>query len=263
MISFIITAKNEKYLQQTIDDIFEHAETDIEVLVGLDGYTPNPQLKNNTNKDHKILIYRRPESIGQRAMVNELLDSSQGDIICKVDAHCSFGQGFDKILLEDLDKKTVIAPYLLPLDGENWIVSHHNKMANYVFDENLVMQHTKTEDGKVVETMCMQGSFFMCYKDFFYKANLCDESLGSWGSQGIELGLQAWYNGGKCLTSKKTYYGHVFRHDDKDFPYKRNQKDIDATYNKFKDKYLNKDLGWLIEKFNHPMGWSKELVDKL
>lgn len=239
MISFIITAKNEKYLDKTIEDIATHAETDIEVLSCED------------------------DGRGQRAMINRLVGESDGDIICKVDAHCSFGQGFDRILLEDLDEHTVIAPYLLPLDGETWVTSHHNKMANYVFDENLVMQHAKTEKGMVVETMCLQGSFFMCYKKFFYEAKLCDASIGSWGSCGVELGLQTWYNGGKCLTSKKTYYGHVFRHGDSDFPYRRNQKDIDETYKKFKDKFLNKELGCLIEKFNYPKGWSKELIDKL
>lgn len=231
MISFIITAKNEPYLDKTIEDIHKSATGTFEVLAEED------------------------DGRGQRAMINKLLKQSKYPVICKVDAHCSFGPNFNQILLEDLDERTIIAPALYPLDGETWTVNHHNKMHNYVFDSKLVMHHAPSAEGKVVQTMCMQGSFFMCYKDFFYEANLCDESIGSWGSQAVELGIKGWYNNGKCLTSKKTYYGHVFRHDDKDFPYERNKKEIDQTYKRFINKMSDYDLGWLVKKFNYPCDW--------
>lgn len=232
MISFLITSKNEPFLQKTIESIRENAVCDIEVLAEKD------------------------DGRGQRSMLNRLARKASGEILCKVDAHCSFGYGFDEILLQDLRHNVVIAPTLLVLDGETWTTSHHNKMHNYAFDTKLVMHHVPSKEGVVVETMCMQGSFFMCYKDFYFKANLCDERLGSWGSQGCELGIQTWYNKGECLTSKKTYYGHVFRHTEKDFPYKRNQKEIDNTYNAFINKYKDVDLGWLVKKFECPLDWN-------
>lgn len=232
MISFIITAKNEPYLEKTIGDLLDNLET------------------NNAE-----IIAEEDDGRGQRAMINKLVAQSENDIICKVDAHCTFGPGFDRLLLEDLDERTVIAPALYPLDGETWTINHHNPMHNYAFNTKLIMEHVPSAEGKVVETMCMQGSFFMCHKKFFYEANLCDESLGSWGSQACELGIQTWYNSGRCLTSKKTYYGHVFRHKDTDFPYTRNKEDIDATYNKFINKYKDYDFRWLVEKFNYPLDW--------
>ena len=36
-LSILIPARNEKYLQQTVDDIFRHREGELEVLIGMDG----------------------------------------------------------------------------------------------------------------------------------------------------------------------------------------------------------------------------------
>lgn len=239
MISVLITSKNEPYLAKTITDLEENAVTDIEIIAEED------------------------DGRGQRAMLNKLAEQAKGDILIKVDAHCAFGYEFDKILLEDYEDNSIIAPLLFPLYSEHWEVSHHKPMSNFVFDTNLVMQHGGEQPERVHETMCMQGSFFMVSKKNWFDWNLVDESIGSWGCQAVELGLKAWYNGGKCLTSKKTYYGHVFRHSDEEFPYKRNQKEIDKTYERFIKQFKNKDLGWLVEKFNYPANWTPEAVNNL
>jgi len=207
MISFLITSKNEEYLDQTIESLLLNSFHDNEI------------------------VSEEDDGRGQRAMINKLASLAKHNIICKVDAHCSFGPDFDKYLLEDLKEKTVIAPILYPLDGETWTVNHHNPMKAFHVDENFVMQHGEGD------TPCMQGSFFMCYKKFFFEANLCDESLGSWGGQAVELGMQTKLNGGECVISDKTYYGHVFRHKDEDFPYERDQKKIDETQAKLVAKY--------------------------
>lgn len=224
MITFIIPTKKEKHLWDTINSIHD-----------------------NSHYPNEVLWYE-DDGIGQRAIINKLAKQARYYIICKVDAHCSFGPDFDKILLEDLDEKTVIAPVVYPLD-EQYNINHHNPMSNFIFDKELIMHHAPEKPGLVTTTMCMQGSFFMCYKKFFFDAQLCDESLGSWGHQAAELGIQTWTNGGRCLISKKTYYGHIFRHDEKDFPYKRNKVDIDATHGKMNDKYKNLEIGWLFEQF--------------
>lgn len=231
MISFIIPTKNEPHLEKTIES-----------------------LKENSYYTNEILV-EEDTGLGQRGIINKLAKKAKHSIICKVDAHCVFGPDFDKLLLEDLDERSVIAPQVMPLDDVLWTVNHKNKMSNFAFNTDLIMEHLPPTEGMVTETMCMQGSFFMCYKDFYHEAQLCDESLGSWGSQAVELGIQTWYNNGKCLISKKTYYGHVFRHQPTDFPYQRNQQEIDKTYNKFISKYKDVDLGWLVKRFGYPLDW--------
>lgn len=239
MISILIPSKNEPYLKQTIEDIERHAEGEIEILA---------------QEDY---------GIGQRALTNRLAEKAKGEYLMKVDAHCSFAQGFDVEMMKDMDDKTVMAPYLMVLDAENWVVKPHKKSSMYVFDSNLIFQYGEENKEIVNETMCMQGSCFLVSKKAYFDWNLCDESLGSWGQQGVELGIKTWLNGGRCVTTKRTYYGHLFRHSETDFPYKRNQEEIDNTRNLFVKRFKNANLIPIIDKFNYPCDWSLEKLKDL
>jgi hypothetical protein len=241
MLSIIIPSLNEPYLQKTVQDIYQHAEGEIEVLVGHD----------------------EEDQIGQRAQMNKLAIQARGEYIMKTDAHCSFGQGFDRIMLQDFTPDMIMAPYLLALDAEKWIVRSDKRHAGYVFDTQLVMHHAETTNDFLQETMCLQGSCFLMTKQNYWKWRICDPSLGSWGGQGVELGIKAYLNGGTCVTTKKTYYGHLFRTNEEDFPYKRHQAEIDAGHQTVLKKLKTKAIAGLIEKYNFPMDWSKEEVDKL
>lgn len=223
MISIIIPTKNEPHLWDTIHDVEEHSITKPEIL------------------------WFEDDGRGQRAICNHLADKAKGDIIVKIDAHCAFGPNFDQILLDHFEDDMVMAPLLYPLDAKTWTVSHHNPMGKFTFDENFVVNHAGKETG---ETMCMQGSFFMVTKKNYFDWELCDESLGSWGHQGCEIGIQTWLHGGRCVTINDTYYGHLFRHEDEEFPYTRDHKEIDKTHDLFVKKFSSKDIGWLIKKFN-------------
>jgi glycosyltransferase involved in cell wall biosynthesis len=236
-ITVIIPSKSEPYLKQTILDIDEHAETDLDIVF-MDGG-------------------------GQREQMNHMARNATSKYIMKVDAHCSFGPGFDRIMLEDMQDNWILAPYLLPLDAENWKVRFDKRMAGYVFDTQLVMQHAENNDELLQETMCLQGSCFLVSKENYFKWNLCDESLGSWGGQGVELGIKAFLNGGKCVTTKKTYYGHLFRTNEEDFPYKRHQAEIDKGHQVVLEKLKTKAIAPLIEKYNYPCDWTPDFVKAL
>lgn len=237
MISIIIPSLHEPYLQKTVEDITKHAETEIEILVGDDAV----------------------EKLGQRALMNKLARKAHGEYIMKCDAHCSFGQGFDRIMLEDMDKRTILAPYLLPLNGETWKTSN-NRHSAYVFDSQLTMHHAPNNTELVNETMCLQGSCFLISTKNYWDWNICEEALGSWGGQGTELGIKAFLNGGVCKTTKKTYYGHVFRHSESDFPYERNHESISASQKTFIEKYRTPALAPLIRKYDYPCDWSEKLL---
>jgi glycosyltransferase involved in cell wall biosynthesis len=241
-LSILIPSRNEPYLEQTVEDIKRYATTNPEILVGDD-----------------------TEGIGQRAMLNQLARKATGDYLMKTDAHCTFGMGFDETMLKKMDERTVAAPYMMVLNPETWTVRPDKKSSAYYFDSNLIFQyHLEAENSEVVnETMALQGSCFMVNKDTYWKWNLCDESLGSWGQQGVELGIKTWLAGGRCVTIKTTYYGHLFRHTEGEFPYQRSQDAIDATYNRFIKQFKNKRLIPLIEKFNYPGDWDIEKTNAL
>lgn len=253
-LSIVIPSRSEPYLQKTIEDILEHSKESIEVLVGLDGEQfPFLYL------DERVDCIAAPQVVGQRSMTNLLVELSKGKYIFKVDAHCSFSQGFDRTLLEQMDDKTILAPMLLPLYGESWSINGKKQMKQFAFDSNLVMQHVEGEAG---ETMCLQGSAWMVSKENYYNWNLGDESLGSWGGQGTELGVKAFLNGGRCMTTDKAYYGHVFRHGDSDFPYDRGDNPGKYANEQLKERYLNKSLMPLIEKFGFLCDW-RENISKI
>ena len=105
-LSIIIPARNEDWLQKTIDDIFEHSEADTEVLVGLDGYSPFLLAREN------LQFFYQEKAIGQRALMNELAHKAKGKYLMKCDAHVSFSQGFDRIMLEDMEEDITLVPAL-------------------------------------------------------------------------------------------------------------------------------------------------------
>lgn len=248
-LSILIPARNEEFLQKTVEDLKQHAEGDIEILVGED-----------------------TEPIGQRAMTNKLAALSTGDFLMKVDAHCSFSQGFDTQLLKDIKDKEIMAPAMMNLHAYDWVCPEHKRtyqgrpcctkatkeivwqpkpkpvMSNYVFDERFFMEYAKeqkTDD--IVETMCLQGSAWVVSRENYFNWNVCDESLGSWGCQAVELGIKAYLNGGRCVTNRNCYYAHLFRGAD-DFPYDRGENPGKQANERLRELYADK-VKPLIEKY--------------
>ena len=67
------------------------------------------------------------------------------------------------------------------------------------------------EEIGLTETMSLQGSCFMMTRDKYWELNICDEELGSWGNQGIEVACKTWLSGGRVLVNHNTWYAHMFR----------------------------------------------------
>lgn len=95
-LSILVPSRNEMFLARTIQDILEHSEADIEVIALLDGQWADPPVPQDPRVN---IIYVTP-SVGQRAGTNLACRLAQGKYIMKVDAHCSFDQGFDRKMLE-------------------------------------------------------------------------------------------------------------------------------------------------------------------
>lgn len=235
-LSILIPARNELYLQKTIDDIRDNSLLSSEELE---------------------ILFAEDDGRGQRKTTNLLARRARGKYLMKVDAHCSFSRGFDKALLEQMDNKTILAPLLMPLDGPTWSINGKKKMAQFMFDTNFVMQHAEGEAG---ESMCLQGSAWMVSKENYWKWNLGDDSMPSWGGQGVELGIKAFMNGGRCMTTDRAYYGHVFRVNNKDFPYERGENPGQKATEELRRRYKNQTIAPLVEKFGYPADWTVDSV---
>jgi glycosyltransferase involved in cell wall biosynthesis len=291
-LSVVIPARNEEFLQRTVEDILKNKRGETEVIVGLDGYQPNLP----TYSDVKIVHYE--ESIGQRAITNRCVEKSEAKYIMKVDAHCAFDEGFDVKMIDAFkevgdnvamapgmrnlwvydwkcytcglrvyqDKKPVCPPNKrhaeeVPMRKKIlWIAKTNPFSTAYCFDPEPHFQYhgdqKKKQVGDIVETMSLQGSCFMCTKDKYQELNVCDEEFGSWGSQGLEVACKFWLSGGRVLVNKKTWYAHMFRTKPEfSFPYDLSGRQVQHAKRLAKDLFFNNK--W--PKAIHPLSW---LVEK-
>ena len=305
-LSVIIPARNEMFLQRTIEDVLENSEADTEVIAICDGYWPDPPVIDHP----RVTIVHHTEPIGQRAATNEGARISQAKFIMKLDAHCAVGKGFDRILMEDCRFRWTMIPMMYNLNAFNWKCNsceHEVYQGNkpelcnkcgknedfemvvvwkpregkpptfsWRFDDNMQFQywrkHRKRAEaqGDLVETLSFIGACFFIHRKRFWHLGGLDETHGSWGQFGTEIACKTWLSGGALITSKKTWFAHMFRtgnfkgsgFNGSTWPYEISTKQIDFARSYSKDFWLNdkwpkatKPLSWLIDKFKPIPDW--------
>jgi len=131
----------------------------------------------------------------------------------------------------------------------------------------------KKETG-LTETMSIQGSCFMLTRKNYWDSNICDEKMGNWGHQGIEVACKTWLTGGRVLVNHTTWYAHLFRtnHNLK-FPWPVSGKDQNEVKKRVTEYIYNGKIknqkypvSWLVKRFWPVYGWTdkdlKELEQK-
>jgi len=271
-LSVIIPAREEQYLEKTIQNVLDNARGKIEIIVELDGWIPDPQI---TLKDERVIFVNNKECIGQRACINHAVSISKCKYIMKLDAHCAVDEGFDIKLAADCEPEWTVIPRMYNLDIKTWKPKLH-KLTDYMYITSPTAEkpframyysrrHKPTSDKLIDETMCNMGPCWFMHKERFLAQGGCDEGHeGGWGQQGIEVSLKAWLSGGKLVVNKKTWFSHWFRGGSAGgFPYPMSGRRINRVREYSKDLWLNdkwplatKKLDWLINKFNPP-GWGE------
>ena len=290
-LSVLIPARNEMFLARTIQDILEHIEADTEVIAVLDGQWADPPVEDHP----RVTLIYHPESVGQRAATNEAARIAQGKYLMKVDAHCAFAQGFDRVMIADMQPDVTMVPVMrnlhafdwVCLEGHRryqgpsgpcqvcgkdtvrdvvWIAKPSPQSTSYRFDKSLHFQYwgdyKRRQVGDLVETMSIQGSCFMVTREKFFELELCDERHGSWGQQGVEVACKTWLSGGRVLVNKRTWYAHMFRTQGGDFGFPYPNPGIGKAREYSRDLWINSKwdkavypLSWLIEKFAPVPDW--------
>lgn len=221
----------------------------------------------------------------------------------KCDAHCAFDEGFDVKMMDEMHDDWTMVPIMRNLhvfdwvcsDGHRryqghsgpceecgketkmdivWIAKTNPQSTSYTFDIDPHFQYfrefKKRPEGKgdITETMSLQGSCFMVTRDKFFELNLCDESFGSWGSQGVEIAVKTWTSGGRVVCNHKTFYAHLFRTKGGDFgfPWPVSGKQTQRAKKYAKDLFFNnkwdkqiRPLSWLIERFKPVPVWHDDI----
>jgi len=296
-LSVIIPARQEEFLGLTIDNVLQNAKGDTEIIAILDGYWPDPPLPDNP----KVTVIHHTNPVGQRAAVNEGARLSQSKYIMKLDAHCAVDEGFDVKLIDVCRRRNwTIIPTMYNLHGFDWkcvkcgkqyyqadrpdtccggedfekvIIwkpRRKRKTVSWRFDKDLHFQywqkHKKRPEasGDLIETMCHIGACWFMHTEQYWKQEGLDEAHGSWGQVGVETSCKAWLSGGKLLTTKKTWFSHLFRTKRKilSFPYQISGNDQERARVYSKELWLNDNwpkakypLSWLVDRFSPVPDW--------
>jgi hypothetical protein len=157
-----------------------------------------------------------------------------------------------------------------------WIAKKSPQSTAYCFDPEPHFQYHASQKekqvGDIVESMSLQGSFFMLTRCKYWELDICDENFGSWGSQGIETSAKFWTSGGRVLINRAVWYAHQFRTQGGDFgfPYELSGKQVEHAMKYAKDLFFRnrwdkaiRPISWLVEKFWPVPGWDDESLKQL
>jgi len=185
--------------------------SNIEVIVVLDGYWPEPKEIIN---DKRVIYIHFSQARGMRNAINSAVSVSNGEYILKTDAHCLFDKDFDTKLKADIENNWIVIPRRYALDPVKWSIEERtdNKypIDVMVLDDGLQAIPTEErKDNSIIDTESFQGSAWFMKKDYFYKLGLMDEEkYGSFWQEAQEMGLKCKQDGGRVVRNTKTWYSH-------------------------------------------------------
>jgi glycosyltransferase involved in cell wall biosynthesis len=301
-LSVIIPARNEMFLRQTVENVLANSGDTTEVIAVCDGNWPTPPLQDHPRLT--VLHYTVP--IGQRGATNAGARVSRADFIMKLDAHCAVAPGFDGSLMADCHPDWTMVPAQHKLHAFDWQCGgcgcrtyqgskptacvqcgstvHHMVVVwapkaggpsmSWRFDNTMHFQywrkHVKRREcqGDFIETLSCIGACFFMRRDRFLALGGMDEGHGSWGQFGTEIACKSWLSGGALVTTRRTWYAHLFRtgnfsrNGESAFPYPLSGEQQEAARVYSRNLWLHdrwplatRKLSWLVEKFKPVPGW--------
>lgn len=223
--SVIIPARNERFLAPTVADVLAKARGDLEVIVILDGYWPDPMLAD----DPRLRLLHVAPARGMRPGITAAARMATGDFLLKLDGHCMVAEGFDLQLQADyLEDNWILTPRRYPLDAERWAIEEGNpkypidyEYLSYPFERPddptcglhgtyWTARREARKDILLDEDMSSQGScWFMSRANWERIAPLRVDLFGNFYGESQEIGLQTQLRGGAMMRTKRTWYAHL------------------------------------------------------
>lgn len=194
MVSIIIAAIREEYLDKTIADLGAKARGEIEIIV----------------------IQDKP----MRTAINEGVAQAKGQYILKTDAHCMFDEGFDVKLVAAHQPNWVQTPTRKRLNAEKWeLIQDERPDTDYMyivkgkgFKDHIKNADTMLKNKLIDDTQIFQGSCWFMEKAYFQHLGLLDDvNFGGMGSEALEICLKTRADGGRVIVNKTTWYAHYHK----------------------------------------------------
>lgn len=224
-LSVIIPNRNSPFTTKTIQDVLKNAGCDLEVIVHVDEEWPLPLVD-----DERVHYTHPPTPRGLRMAINTSVSLAKGKYIMKTDDHCSFGENFGRILIDNhKENNWVQIPRRYALDAEEWKIEERkdNKYPiDYMYidfprkgkahDDGMHGVPWKRPDRdthEIDDTPSMQGSCYFMTKDYFdnFLGGLQEDGYGQFAQEAQEIGFKTWLGGGAVKVNKKTWYAHLHK----------------------------------------------------
>lgn len=284
--SIIIPSRGEKFLVPTVKDVLAKARGDVEVLVVLDGYWPNPPLPD----DKRVRVLHKGQAEGMRPAINDAAAVATGNLLMKLDAHCMLAEGFDVALAADCDRDWVVVPRRYSLDPERWAFKENGKkpvdyhFLSYPYEPGrpgvglhgqVWVERARERAGKpeydVDDEMSSQGSCWFMHKKYWERQfNPMDVvGYGNFVQEMQEIGMKAWLGGGALKVSKRTWYAHLHKGKEYGRGYFISKQEMSRGANYAVDYWMFdrwpgrvRDIKWLVEHFWPVPGWPADWEQK-
>lgn len=251
LMSIMLPARNEKYLNQTIESILATATGNYEILVGLDGWTFDYEVISHP----KVHIIKEPVAIGRRKMANKLAREAKGNYYIKCDAHCIFKTlGWNTKLKDVCGDNMIVSAVMDSIDETTW-TPKGRKWMGWLFDSEF---HTRWWTDMVAkdkwqlteETLCFSASTCCMKKETFWRHGGNNETFGHWGNEELEWALKIQTSGGKLVCRTDVEVAHLYRTK---FPY-RFRSTVSRDVSVLKAEYPDSVLKPIIDHFRQIRG---------
>jgi hypothetical protein len=310
-LAVCIPARNEMWLSKTVEDVLEHKSPDTEIIVGIDDGWPDPPIKDHKDLTiiHAGQLQGQRGMTKQCARLTKAKFLMKLDAHCSVaqgfdvEMLKTFETLGDNIVAVPLMKNLHCFNWICP-EGHRryqgpsgvcqqcgkettrevvWIAKNNPQSSSYCFDTTPHFQYFKDytrrpeykkdlEESGITETMSLQGSCYMMTKKMYFDFDMDDESMGSWGSQGLTIACKTWLSGGRVVCNHNTWYAHLFRTQGGDFSFPYHNPGSQAQHAKklasemFFAKKWDKaiyPMSWLVSRFSPVPGWSDKDIETL
>jgi len=227
-LSVVIPSYKDPLLQKTIDSLLENSDLGdkLEIIPVLDGYWPKVPLKI----DDRVKVVHLGKNSGMREAINAGVRVASGEYLLRTDEHATFGKGYDRILLADIEPNWIVTPRRYFLDTVAWEVMDippvdYMKLkigrvgdgAGGLMDKFCGVEWKsrakQRKDIMIDETMAMQGSCWVMKKSWWEKAivRLQSDGYGTHYQDSHEMQFKTWKLGGKLMVNKNTWHAHKHR----------------------------------------------------
>ncbi len=241
-LSVIIPSWKDPHHEKTVKDLLANSELgdQLEIISVFDGYWPSWEMV----QDPRRRIVHLGKNRGMRGAINAGIAISRGEFFMRLDEHCSFGKGYDRILTDDCQPNQIMTArrYFLdpikwevmdiePIDYERLVIQDCGNGVRKFAGQRWKSRAKERKDILVDETQAMQGSMWIMPRKWFDEVcggELQSEGYGVAYQDSVEVCMKTWKAGGKLMVNKKTWFAHKHR----SFARTHNEGTVENPWNK-------------------------------